>query len=392
MTTLQANYDGVAAAVPVTIGYEKTSVRGAAYFIGAALGELLRKSGLKKDQVDGLALSSFTLHPDTAVAMTNYFGLNLRWLEHLPMGGASGVAALKRAARAVQAGDAEVVACIAGDTNQRGGFKSLVEDFSTFAKDAVYPYGATGPNMVFAMITQNYMAEYGAARQDFGRLCIAQRTNAMPNRHALLRQPLTLDAYMAARPVAEPLHLFDCVLPCAGADAFLVMAKDRAKTLGLPYAVIASAVERYNAYASDPIPTRGGWAMERERLYGGAGLEPTDMDFVQTYDDYPVISFLQLEDLGFAAKGEAAKLVRDKKLTVDSALPHNTSGGQLSMGQAGASGGFVGMVEALRQLTGQTTGAAIPRARMGVVSGYGMVIYDRCLCTSAAILKTGARA
>jgi acetyl-CoA acetyltransferase len=192
--------------------------------------------------------------------------------------------------------------------------------------------------------------------------------------------------------VAEPLHLCDCVLPCAGADAFLVMSVDRAKSLGLPYATVLSAVERYNAYADDPIPTRGGWAMERERLYAAAGLGPDDMDFVQTYDDYPVISFLQLEDLGFAAKGEAAKLVREKKLTVDSALPHNTSGGQLSMGQAGAAGGFVGIVEAIRQLTGQPLGAKIAQARTGLVSGYGMAIYDRCLCTSAAILQTGVRA
>ena len=76
------------------------------------------------------------------------------------------------------------------------------------------------------------------------------------------------------------------------------------------------------------------------------------MDFVQTYDDYPVISLMQLEDLGFCAKGEGPAFVRKHSFTWDGSFPLNTSGGQLSVGQAGAAGGFLGMVEAIRQLTG----------------------------------------
>ncbi len=192
---------------------------------------------------------------------------------------------------------------------------------------------------------------------------------------------------MNARVVADPIHLLDCVMPCAGAEAFLVMSQDRARALNLPYVTIKGAVERHNAYPEDPIPTRGGWAMERDRLYGMASLSPADIDFVETYDDYPVISLMQLEDLGFLTKGDGARFLRETDLTVHGDLPHNTCGGQLSAGQAGAAGGFIGTVEAIRQLTGQAfSGGAVDNARFGLVSGYGMVIYDRCLCTSAAIL------
>lgn len=391
MARRPAAYDGVALVAPVTIGYEKTSEHGAAWFAGAALRALIRKAGIAKEDVDGFALSSFTLAPDTAVAMTAHLGISPRWLEDIPLGGASGLVAMRRAARAVQAGDAEIVACIAADTSRPGAFRDLVANFSVFSREAVYPYGAGGPNAVFAMITRNYMEEYGVTREDFGRLCVAQRINASGNPHALLRdKPLTLEAYLAARVVAEPLHLFDCVMPCAGADGFLVMSIERARSLGLPYAVIKGAVERHNAYAEDPVPTRGGWAMERASLYDQAGLGPEDMDFVETYDDYPVISLMQIEDLGFFPKGEGARFLRETPLTVNGGgLPHNTSGGQLSMGQAGAAGGYLGLVEAIRQLTGQAAGAAIENARHGVVSGYGMVIYDRCLCTAAAVLGRG---
>jgi acetyl-CoA acetyltransferase len=387
MAQKPGSYDGVALTTPVTIGYQRTSEHGAQWFAGRALASLIKQAGIAKEDVDGLALSSMSMAPDTVVAMTAYLGLSPRWIEHVPMGGASGVVTLRRAARAIQAGDAEIIACIAADTSKKDSFRDLVADFSTFSRDAVYPYGGAGPNAVFAMITRHYMEEFGAAREDFGRLCVAQRRNAMANPNALLRKPMTLDDYMAARPIAEPLHLLDCVMPCAGAEAFLVMSTERAKALGLAHATVKGVVERHNAYPEDPVPTRGGWAMEKDRLYAMAELGPEDIDFVETYDDYPVIALMQLEDLGFCAKGDGPAFLRKTDLTTTGGgLPHNTSGGQLSAGQAGAAGGYLGMVEAIRQLTGQALGDVVEGTRFGLVSGYGMVIYDRCLCTGAAIL------
>jgi acetyl-CoA acetyltransferase len=95
---------------------------------------------------------------------------------------------------------------------------------------------------------------------------------------------------------------------------------------------------------------------------------------------------MQLEDLGFCEKGQAAQFVRGHTLTTDGSFPVNTSGGQLSVGQAGAAGGFLGTTEALRQLTGAAGGTAVPEARIGLVSGFGMINYDRGLCCGAAIL------
>ena len=73
-----------------------------------------------------------------------------------------------------------------------------------------------------------------------------------------------------------------------------------------------------------------------------AGAVPDDMDVVQTYDDYPVIVAMQFEDLGFCAKGEGAAFLSSRDTTATGDLPHNTSGGQLSAGQAGAAGGSTG--------------------------------------------------
>jgi acetyl-CoA acetyltransferase len=127
--------------------------------------------------------------------------------------------------------------------------------------------------------------------------------------------------------------------------------------------------------------------MDADELWTMSGLTPGDMDVVQTYDDYPVISMMQFEDLGFCAKGEGPEFVRQHEFTVDGSFPHNTSGGQLSAGQAGAAGGSLGMVETLRQLTGNPLGAAVAGAEFGLVSGFGMINYDRGLCSAAAVLS-----
>jgi len=387
---MRRGYEGVVLAAPVTVPYVRYSIRAAHWWLARALSSLLKDSGLKKEQVDGLSVSSFTLAPDTAIGLTQHLGLSPRWLDHVPFGGASGVVALRRAARAVQAGDADVVACLAGDTNHVDSFRLTLANFSQFARDAVYPYGAGGPNASFAFLTAYYMRTYGATREDFGTLCVAQRANALRFDLALFKKPLTLDEYMAARPIADPLHLFDCVMPCAGADAFLVLTEARAKALNLRHARLLGTIERHNAFAADPVQMRAGWALDREDLYAQAGAGPADMDFVQTYDDYPVISLMQLEDLGFCAKGEGPAFVRRHSFTHDGSFPLNTSGGQLSVGQAGAAGGFLGMVEAIRQLAGQADRRQVKDAKLGLVSGFGMINFDRGLGSGAAVLATAS--
>jgi acetyl-CoA acetyltransferase len=383
------DYGDVVACAPVTVAYQRRSEKPAQWWLARALAELLRASGVRKQEVDGLCLSSFSLAPDGPAPFVQYVGLAPRMLDFLPTGGACGIMALRRAARAVQCGDASVVACIAGDANGATSFHDLVASFSTFARDCVWPYGAGGPNLSFAMLTDHYMRRFGATREDFGRICIAQRANATRNPAALLQAPLGMADYLASRPIAEPVHLLDCVMPCAGADGFLVMRRARAEELGLPFVRLLAAIERHNGFPDDPIQERGGWAQDRDLLWQRAGVGPGDIDVVETYDDYPVIVMMQFEDLGFCGKGEAPDFVRGHDLTVAGDLPHNTGGGQLSCGQAGAAGGYLGLVEAMRQLTGAASGRQVERARHALVSGFGMINYDRGICTAAAVLAAG---
>lgn len=384
-----ASYDGAVVCSPVTVPYVRFSPETAHWWTGAALYALAEKTGLRPGDIDGFCFSSFSAQPDTVVGVVQHLGLSPRWMDHIPTGGASGVMALRRAARAVQAGDAEVVACVAADSNQIESFRQNLTMFSRFSQDATYPYGFGGPNATFALMTDNYMREYGVTRETFAKLCVAQRTNALSNPYALMKTPLTFDQYMNARPISDPVHLFDCVMPCAGAEAFLVTTPEKAAALGLSTAKIRATIERHNAFAEDPMQTRGGWVRDINHLWQAADRGPSDMDMVQVYDDYPVIVSMQLEDLGFCEKGQIAGFVQGNEFTIDGSLPLNTNGGQLSAGQAGAAGGFQNMTEALRQILHQPLGDQVPDARQALVSGFGLVNYDRGVCTGAAVLEAG---
>ena len=383
-------YDGVVVCAPVTVPYVQYSIESAQWWLGRALRGLVQASGIRPAEIDGLSVSSFTLAPDSAIGFTQHVGLCLRWLDTVPLGGVSGVAALRRAARAVQAGDADIVACVAGDTNQVDTFRRTLENFSRFAQDASYPYGGGGPNASFALLARNYMRTYGVTREDLALLAVSQRQNGLRQPHALMKSPLTVAQYLAARPIADPIHLFDCVMPCAGAEAFLVMREDIATSRNIPGARLLGSIERHNAFADEPMALRGGWAMDIGELYGMAGLGPAEIDVLLTYDDYPFVVLMQLEDLGFCAKGEAAAFLRAHDLTIDGDFPHNTSGGQLSLGQAGAAGGYLGMTEALRQVLHCAGPSQVSGARRAMVSGFGLINYERGLSSGAAILAGGA--
>lgn len=383
----RTGYEGVVLAAPVSIPYERYSPEPAHWWLARALSALGKASGMGPEDVDGLCVSSFTLFPDTAAGLTQHFGVTPRWLDHVPTGGASGVITLRRAARAVQSGDASIVACLSGDTNHVDSFRAMLTTFSRFSQDAAYPYGSGGPNGSFSLMTSHYMDTYGVRREDYGKLCVAQRDNALQYPHAMMKKPLSLEEYMSARLIADPIVLYDCVMPCAGAEAYLVMREEDAHAAKLPYVNILSTVERHNSFPDDPIQIRGGWALDIDEFWGMSGIGPDDVDMLQTYDDYPVISLMQMEDLGFCEKGSGSEFIQANTFTYDGSFPHNTSGGQLSVGQAGAAGGFLGMVESIRQLTGGAEKNAVPDAKVAAVSGFGIINFDRGLCSGAAILE-----
>lgn len=340
------------------------------WLLADAFLRVLACAGIERREVDGLGLSSFTFAPDHVADLAFRLGLRVRWLMEDTNGGASALNMLQHAIRAVEADDARVIVLLAGDHFPRDAFRALVNNYNRATAEYLAPIPTSGPNAVFAHLTLRHMAQRGLERADYGRLVIAQRSWAGRNPGAVYRDPLTMEEYLAAPVVASPLHRYDCVPVVSGADA-IVVAK---AAHGVAVRALRS-LHNADLHQGDGLGT--GLAEVAPELWRTAGLGPEDVDAAYVYDDYPAVALIQLEELGLVLDGDLRRFLAEEY------LPFNTSGGQLSAGQAGAAGGMHGLVEAVRQIL---TGDRV-RARRVVVTGYGMVVYRYGTCVNAAVLE-----
>jgi acetyl-CoA C-acetyltransferase len=83
-------------------------------------------------------------------------------------------------------------------------------------------------------------------------------------------------------------------------------------------------------------------------------LAPDDIDYVSVYDSFTITVLIQLEDLGFCAKGQGGRFVADGNLISGTGrLPFNTDGGGLCNNHPSNRGGMTKIIEAVRQLRGE---------------------------------------
>ncbi|MEV7607244.1 thiolase family protein [Paenarthrobacter sp. NPDC089322] len=352
--------------------------------ISRAVRNALTEAGLTPADVDGFAVSSFTLGPDHAIDLAWRMGLKLTWLMQDTNGGASAGGMLQHAVRAIEAGDAKVIVLATGDLMEGQAFAELVANYNSATRDHLSPLPMNGPNALFAMLTTKQMETLGLTREDYGHIAIAQREWAGLNPDAVYRNALTMDEYLGAPVVATPLGRFDCVPPVTGADA-VVLTADPGD--GTPRANVLSVRASYNAdqQAGDGLAT--GLRSIAGPAWNESGIGPEDVGLACVYDDYPSMVVAQLADLGVLPAEEDPSIFIKRRIATRE-LPVNTSGGQLSAGQAGASGGMHGLVEAARQLRG-TAGLRQVHAQHAVVSGYGMVLYRYGACATMAVLERG---
>jgi acetyl-CoA acetyltransferase len=130
--------------------------------------------------------------------------------------------------------------------------------------------------------------------------------------------------------------------------------KARKLTDKLVYVVTDAEISHYQVANMKPDKTTFGMKVVGERIF--SEIRHEDIDLLEIYDDYPIAVMIQIEDLGFCKKGEGGKFVDAHDLTYKGDFPVNTGGGELSVGQAGLAGGFLHIVEALRQLRGEAEG------------------------------------
>lgn len=354
-------------------------------FIRDAVVAALADAGVDAREVDGMAVASLSLAPDAAVDLAWKLGLSLRWLIQDTNGGSSAMNMLGHALRAVETGAASAVLVTAGDATGLGGYAKVAANFNLVTQLHLAPLGHGGPNGVYALVTSRQMKRYGLTKSDYGELAVAQRAWAANNPYAVYRTPLTMEEYLAAPLVADPLSRYDCVPVVAGAQAIVIAHPDRCPRGRAGVRVRAHRASfNYDNQEGDGLAT--GISTFAGELWQAAGVGPGDIDLASIYDDYPTMVLAQFNDLGMIADHDLARFAR--RDIGERRFPVNTWGGMLSAGQPGGpAGGLNGIAEAVLQLQQRAGARQVRNARLAVATGYGMTMYRYGGTAAAAVLE-----
>ncbi len=351
---------------------------------GKALLAAVADAGLRVDDVDGFALYSGGGLDVSLLAQM--LGIpQVRFTASLTGGGGGAAGAVGLAAAAIVSGQADVVVSLMSlqqPTNGRFGSVFSRNKGSgaygaapTAQSDFLAHTGFMGPGQAFALLMQRHMHRYGTTRSHLAEVAISTRQNACNRPGALMRTPLTLEDYFAARMISEPFCLYDYCLECDGAVAVVTTSAERAADLRHPPVyVTASAHGGTGDWGqaigwmgmSDDIFASSGHRSTAEDLYARAGLGPEDVDVALLYDHFSGLVLMQLEDYGFCPIGESGPFVADGNIRyLGGSIPVNTHGGNLSEAYII---GFTHVKEAVEQLRG-TAVNQVPGAEVALVTG-----------------------
>ncbi|SHN17626.1 thiolase family protein [Cryptosporangium aurantiacum] len=362
----------------IGLGLTEMSLRpgaSAAELAAQALHSAITDADLAPAQIDGLLVgSSQGVRPDrVGVTLAAQAGLgDLRLLEHVEIKGATTVAMVQRATDAVREGRARSVACVfadaplrptgtAGSTYAHSGGTSGVRGLERAS-------GVLGSVPTYALLAARWLSVTGGSAADLCAVAVSARQWAVGNPAAVQRRPLGADAYYASPMVSTPLRRLDCARPVNGAAAVVISAE--------PAAAGTPAVRVLGTGRAHPIRRRRAGA---ESWFGGgrtavddalaeAGLERGDLDLLELYDPFSVVTLCLLEEYGFCPPGRAGAMAREGALAPGGSLPTNTGGGQLSGFYLQ---GMTPLVEAVVQLRGTGGARQVPDAGTAFVGGLG---------------------
>lgn len=324
-----------------------------------AIKEALAESGLAIGQIDGVSTypgrvpAYLGFSPVGADEVIDALGIRATWYAG---GGeiSSQLGAVVAAAAAVRAGLARHVICFR--TVYEAAAMARPDEYPALRRDRVdgssqwtAPFNAISAANWTAQYAMRHVKRYGLTREQLAQVALTDRANALLNPRALVREPLTLDQYMAARMISTPLCLYDCDRFTDASTVLIVSAGDaldEVKCTPVRIAAMAGTVERHSWDQPEWMacyPTGAD-------LWKHTDYKPDDVDTVQLYDGFAFYPICWLEALGFCELGEGGRFIEGgKRIALDGELPLNTFGGQIAGGRLH---GFGFAHEAVTQLRG----------------------------------------
>ena len=352
-----------------------------------AVRRALSDAGLRGADVDGVATEAYAMATDAppdeighAIGM-----VDRTFTGHTSLAGAGTVGAIQLAALAIESGLASVVISYYGiSLSTTAGGVYAVHAHEPAKATLEMPFGFYGQPVYFAAIAQRYAHEYGLQPEELGSIAVSARAFAELTPGALRREPLDIEGYLANPIVADPLRKLDCCLMNDGAAAFVMTSLERARDLRQPPVIVAGTgfgsrpLTQATYFSQNPDYTTLPSAISGPRAFASAGIGPSDVDVAELYDCFSMSTIMQLEDLGFAPRGEGARFAATGAIGPKGRLPVNTHGGLLSHSYTVGAGH---VVEAVRQLRGTRGDAQVDGAEVAAVTGLGAMDHATAVLT-----------
>jgi len=339
----------------------------------------LADAGLGKDDVDGLVTCNSMAEPYMyhAEAAAEYLQIFPRFCIGVGAGGGTTFSILHHAASAIVNGICETVVVVMADSLRTGMSRerAMVTQSSSGHTQFESPYGPTVPAL-YALIARAHMDTYGTRPEQFASVAVTCRRHAALHPAAQMRDPITVDDVLSSRMIADPLRLLDCSLVSDGGAAVVLTAAERARDFPHPPVYLLGVGEGYgHEHISQAHSlTESAAAISGRRACEMAGVSPREMDFAQLYDCFTPVVLIELEDLGFCAKGEGGPFAESGAIALGGALPINTHGGLLSHCHPGNPGSMFALTESVHQLRGAAGQRQVPGAELGLLHAQGGIL------------------
>jgi acetyl-CoA C-acetyltransferase len=233
--------------------------------------------------------------------------------------------------------------------------------------------GSTFPSL-FAMIARRHMHDFCTRREHLSAVAVKNHANGALNPEAQMRKVITLEQAMNARPIAEPLNLYDCSLISDGAAAVVLCATDRARKFSDKPVKVRGIGQASDFLALDrktDITTFSAVRQAARRAYEMAAVGPKDIEFAELHDCFTIAEIIAIEDLGFAERGRGGFFSFEGGTRRDGRLPVNASGGLKSKGHPVGATGVGQICDVVQQLRCEAGDRQLMRHGLGLAQNLG---------------------
>ena len=248
-------------------------------------------------------------------------------------------------------------------------------------------YGLIFPG-AFALMACKHMEFYGSTVEDLAAISVKNHNNGALNEYSQHRKIITIEDVLNSKMIAEPLHLLDCCPFSDGAAAVIICPADQAKKYtDKPVYVAASVLTTGEYLQSNDLSSLPVDIKASKKAYEIAGIGPEDIDLAEVHDCFSIAELIHYEDLGFCAKGEGHKLIRDKATMLGGRIPVNVSGGLLAKGHPVGATGVAQLIEITEQLRGEAGARQVANAKVGLTHCNGGFMQGEPCVSTINILK-----